>query len=600
MIPLVLTSANNTAIAASSTFYGNGINGSLTVSSSITISGNIFNYTNVTVQSGASVHFSSTSSTVYVADNLVIHGTLYLNNGQHLYAASISGDGQIAGVPAGTVYIIAYNINFTGTVQANGANGAAGSTGSQGKGGAAIFCVVNKNYDGCLAGNGTTGGNGGNGGAGGNGGVIYLNVSYGYISQLQAKGGNGGAGGIGGNGGGGGACVMLWNNASYIGANCAGGAGGSGGNAGNGGNGGNGGSIYIYNATKFTATVSVAGGLGGNRELGGAGGGGGAVLGIGSGNGTAQPGQNSQGGSVAGNGGGVTSITDTTCGESSISGGAGANAYGQNGQSGTLLNCPDVVQQVATSAGPGGPGGLAGSAGSSGSPGTITYGYPSPAPPKPVSITAKFTGFDSNQNPHFNITVYDLINNKLSYNTQQNLFSITVIPSIPVSSQLNWQYASLTFGGAQTYVAASSNASINAVATATNIMNVSLTGAALVYITSPLKPSYIQVNSANYTNWLYDSTNKQIIINDTLGSKIGIIYPSSSSGSGSPSPPGAGGIYIPPQPQTMNQPTPTQLSGLAYIGLFVIIIIILVSIISSIVERRRNPWRIPKAPKVKW
>lgn len=242
-----------------SLIYGDGSNGSATVTSTASITGMPVAYENLTINNGA---------VLTVATTILVRGTLTLNGAIKGLAGNASG--QTAGSQpttymgvhpsggtggnSGAVGGNAANINgmfggFGGNGGASGEGQAGGSGGGFGPNG-----TLSSSYKSALAvnfgGNGVvhtlmlgTGGGGGGAGAGSIGGgggsgcygftIVAKNVVIGAAGLFDSRGGNGGnASGTnagGGGGGGGGPITLIYRNLSgTLVSNVAGGIGGSG------------------------------------------------------------------------------------------------------------------------------------------------------------------------------------------------------------------------------------------------------------------------------------------------------------------------------------------------------------------------------------
>jgi hypothetical protein len=289
--------------------YGTGADGSITFSTSQTLSGPK-DYVNMTVNGGV-VLTITTGSTIYVCGVLANSGTIAaatigtpgsgaaggaakscpygeggLNgaNGAAGVAGSggagngggsggsgacdnkggvvatatsgAGGHGGAGGKGGGTMTLDVFAIDNGGTIQADGANGGSATAGGSGS---LNSCTV------CYA----QGGGGGAGGDGGKGGVVTVNYAHAIVSGIgtvRADGGLGGAGASGGTGSGnaaGYACDSFTGGSGVGGA----GSGGSGGISCSGANGGTGSS----GAAGFQGVVSLNGvSSGGNTDGGSA------------------------------------------------------------------------------------------------------------------------------------------------------------------------------------------------------------------------------------------------------------------------------------------------------------------------------------------
>jgi len=250
---------------AASNLFGNGVNGSITISSSTTwtVAQGWRNYTNVIVNSG---------KTLTIASGLVVRCTGWLNVSGVISGNAKGGAGgngvssNDGGTGGGVLTIYAAKVSITGTVYSDGSAG-----------GNAV------SYLGPDIGAGVAGSSGSGGGTAGGGGQTYSSSYHGGAGGLT--GGGGGSGGLwqsgapdylcgaGGGGGGGAGSISFyvydyWSNSGYLHA-----TGGVGGNAyasgtyAVGGYGGNGGLIYVYYSPVLGSitlgTVYLAGGSGG-------------------------------------------------------------------------------------------------------------------------------------------------------------------------------------------------------------------------------------------------------------------------------------------------------------------------------------------------
>ena len=256
------------------TCFGDGSDGSATLSANTTLSRNMY-YVNLTIPSGVVV--TTNGFGIYVLDTLYLSGTISASGG--------NASGRTAG--------ISYTAQILGSGSAGGTGGAAGAAGVAG------LTLTSGTRCGGLGGSGGSGAAAaGVAGSGtvipeANGGQrILFTLSHALrcrdLNNVRLNGGSGGGGGgggtstTGGGGGSGGGMVLLM--ARYISGNgnvIA--TGGNGGNAigtgnGGGGGGGGGGVILLGTLTDLqTITVNVNGGIGGTRTGTGANGANGSI-----------------------------------------------------------------------------------------------------------------------------------------------------------------------------------------------------------------------------------------------------------------------------------------------------------------------------------
>jgi hypothetical protein len=293
--------------AALAAYFGGGLNGSATVSSTITLTGDTY-YQNLTAASGGQI--------ITAGWMLFVAGTLDLTNAPAGFIQNNGGTGGAGANTAGTAGTLGAGAlgtysNAGSTSVGGGAPGGAGGLGSKTVGAQGVVASPMSN---ALGGNATAAGAGGAGASGAGGGFrnggAATNYPFNRLSTLLARVVNGGwivlgggagggagsggggdgtvfGGGGGGSGGGGGVVAVYANNvivasttsATAIEAN--GGAGGNGGSpptstngagGGGAGSGGGGGAVYfVYNTRSGPASTTIGEAAGGNGANGGTG-----------------------------------------------------------------------------------------------------------------------------------------------------------------------------------------------------------------------------------------------------------------------------------------------------------------------------------------
>ena len=305
---------------------GDGSDGALVVSSGTTTLDlsvkTVWNYTSITISSGATLTFSNGSA----GDKLPILNCLgnFSNAGTITTkgkgaAKGTGGSGGTTSASNGTSGTAASGIKFVdGTSPSAGTLGTgAPSTAASGTGGAlanknaAYFFPYAMNGSGGAGGGGGTqaaggsggfpvGGNGGDGGAAGLGLIINVDGNYSNTGTIDLRGDAGVTGGAGGGNG-----INSWNSG-----------------CGGGGGGGGAGSLYVKYRGTFTNSGSVL-------VTGGAAGVGGTTSGGGGGGGTPTYGQSGGGGS-----GGASAFNSTTAGGNGAQCNANGVKYGGDGTAG--------------------------------------------------------------------------------------------------------------------------------------------------------------------------------------------------------------------------------------------------------------------------
>ncbi len=320
--------------------FGDGSDGSVTISSNTDVGHVTKNYTDLTIDNTFTLTVAS-RSVIYVSGTLTINGTIAVDQELNISSGGVSdptagGAGGAGGASGGAVHIFAKNVAGNGTINSNGVVGVAGANGVQStpdRGGA----------DGNDGGNGrlfytmdvfdaAVEGKKGSLQTGGTATVVpsihrNLNfarnlVSFGNDASGGGEGELGDVAAIGGGGGGAGASLGAIGGDG--GAGNAGATTGTQGKAGGGGGGGGGcgGFIFMHTLTN-TSTVAIStnggnGGAGGNGDSN-------------SGSGTNYGG--GAGGGGGGSGGFIVIFSDTNTFTTSVTAGSGG-AAGNNSDGG--------------------------------------------------------------------------------------------------------------------------------------------------------------------------------------------------------------------------------------------------------------------------
>ena len=341
------SSFNGTSLTLQDIF-GNGADGTVTISGDTTLSSDMF-YNDLTVNAG--INLNTASYRIFVKGTLTNNGTIR-NNGSNGGNGGIGGTGGLPGGTAGTAGTAVSSGSLPGTV-AGGAGGAGGIGSDTGGGAAGVKPADGSSQAKSLGSDGVAGKYGGSGGTGGSGaggeggpgggavaaagtktGTVFntpKNIISAYelldtLPSFTVLSSSAGSAGSNGGGGGGGSITSQW-----------GGSGGGGGGAG-----GPGGIVSIFAKSIVNSATGIISALGGNGGNGGNGGAGSGADGTGGGGGS---------GGASGSGGIIllaySSLSDS--GTISVAAGAagalgsggagqGGGASGSNGTAGNTSN----------------------------------------------------------------------------------------------------------------------------------------------------------------------------------------------------------------------------------------------------------------------